>query len=271
MFETAFESPGETFEFPAEAEMPGEWESESYEGEAEAQEAELVQELLEVTTEAELDRFLGSLASSVVKGASKFIKSPIGKALGGVLKNVAKTALPAVGGALGSLVLPGAGTAIGAKLGSLAGGLLEAEEAEMMSEAEAEWEAASRYVRFARSAYANAARAPQDVPPRAVVRAASISAARRYAPSLLRSDQRMSPWRSRRRPYGGYRTSWQYAEPVPWNGGDGYAGAGYDEPDYWQGNGYEAEAGGRPPAGPGQQAMTGRWIRKAGRIVVLGA
>ena len=149
-----------------------------YEGEGETLEAEFASRLLEVTTEAEIDRFLGDLAKSVVKGASSFIKSPVGKALGGVLKNVAKTALPAVGGALGSLVLPGAGTAIGAKLGSLAGGLLEAGEAETMGEAEAEYEAAQRYVRFARSAYGLAARAPRDIPPRSVARAASY---RRHA------------------------------------------------------------------------------------------
>jgi hypothetical protein len=244
-------------------------------------EAELVQELLEVTTEAELDRFLGKLASSVIKGASKFVKSPIGKALGGVLKNVAKTALPMVGGALGSMVLPGAGTAIGAKLGSMAGGLLEAQEAESMGEVEAEWEAASRYVRFARGAYSNAARAPQNVPMRAAVRAASISSARRYAPSLLQSGQRMSPWRSRRRSYGGgYRPAWQYVEPAPWyGGGDDYAGGGYGgEPDgWWQGgDDYESgegegEAAGRPPSSNGSRAMSGRWVRRGGRIVVLGA
>src|SRR5262245_42957740 len=95
-----------------------EWElgQESYE----SLETNLAGELLEITSEEELARFLGKLASSVIKGASSFIKSPIGKAVGGVLKNVAKTALPVVGGALGSMVLPGAGTAIGAKLGSLA-------------------------------------------------------------------------------------------------------------------------------------------------------
>ncbi|WP_433158564.1 hypothetical protein [Kribbella sp. CA-247076] len=281
MYETAFEIPGESFEFPGEAEQSTEWESgETYESEAEALEAELVQELFEITTEAELDQFLGKLASTVMKGASKFVKSPIGKALGGVLKNVAKTALPAVGGALGSLVLPGAGTAIGAKLGSMAGGLLEAQEAESMGEVEAEWEAASRYVRFARGAFANAARAPRNVPTRAAVRAASISSARRYAPSLLGgSDRRSSQWRSRRRGYGGgrYRQSWQYAEPAPWyGGGDDYAGGGYEPDQWWQGDDYESEgegegeAPGRPGGGGGSRAASGRWVRRGGKIVLLG-
>ncbi len=281
MYETAFEIPGESYEYSGEGES--EWESgESQEGEAEAMEAELVQELMEITTEAELDQFLGKLASSVMKGASAFIKSPIGKALGGVLKKVAKTALPAVGGALGSLVMPGAGTAIGAKLGSMAGGLLEAEEAESMGEVEAEWEAASRYVRFARGAYANAARAPRNVPTRAVVRAAGISAARRYAPSLLTSDQGMSPWRSRRRSSGRSRRPVQYAEPVPWYGGGGdYSGGDYgDEPDqWWQGDDYESgesEGGGMQSrqssnSSGSSRATSGRWVRRGNRIVLLGA
>ncbi|MFK4088240.1 hypothetical protein ACI2LF_29275 [Kribbella sp. NPDC020789] len=281
MYETAFEIPGESYEFPGEAES--EWETgESHESEAEAMEAELVQELMEITTEAELDQFLGKLASSVMKGASAFIKSPIGKALGGVLKKVAKTALPAVGGALGSLVMPGAGTAIGAKLGSMAGGLLEAQEAEAMGEVEAEWEAASRYVRFARGAYANAARAPRNLPARAVVRAAGISSARRYAPSLLTSDQGMSPWRSRRRSGGRSRRPYQYAEPVPWYGGD-YSGGDYgDEPDqWWQGDDYESGESeetempsgrtGSGSAAGSSRATSGRWVRRGNRIVLLGA
>ena len=260
-------------EMSQEAEYTGEaeWElNESYE----SLEAELVAEVMEVTTEAELDRFLGKLASTVLKGAKTFIKSPVGKALGGVLKNVAKTALPAVGGALGSMVLPGVGTAIGSKLGSLAGGLLEVGEAEQLGEAEAEYEAAQRYVRFSRAAISNAARAPRDLPPRAVVRAASVSAARQYAPSLL-SSQRMSP--RRRRSYD--RQPWNYPEPVSWTtgpdsyAGNGYSGGnGYDEPEPWGGDGMESgEFNEEAPASPPSRTAEGRWVRRGGRIVVLGA
>ncbi len=271
MYETEFELSSESYEFPGETG----WEL-GQEAEGENLEAELAGQLLEVTTEAELDRFLGKLASSVMKGASTFIKSPVGKALGGVLKNVAKTALPAVGGALGSMVLPGAGTAIGAKLGSMAGKLLEAGEAETMSEVEAEYEAAQRYVRFARTAIGNAARAPGDIPQRAVVRAATVSAARRHAPSLLKpsqsgqSGQRSSQWRRRR--YQEPRP-WAYAEPVAY----------WDEPEPWSTNGDGAffdadeEAPGRGGGGSGGgsggggQKAEGRWVRRGGRIVLLGA
>src|SRR5690348_17335870 len=122
--EVGFEQ--EMYEYPGElATESWEFANESY-GESElATEAELAMELLEITTEEELDQFLGKLARSVVRGASKFVKSPIGRAIGGALKTVAKRALPMVGGALGNLVVPGLGGVIGSKLGSAAGGLLE--------------------------------------------------------------------------------------------------------------------------------------------------
>jgi hypothetical protein len=284
MNQTEFELPGESYSF-GEMSLAAESEfaHESYETEAVALEAELVNEFLEITTEAELEEFLGKLARSVVKGASSFIKSPVGKALGGVLKTVAKRALPAVGGALGSMVLPGVGTAIGSKLGSLAGGLLEAEEAEMMTEGEAEYEAAQRYVRFARSAYRSAARAPRDLPPLAAARAASISAARRHAPALLRQNQRMSPWRRRRPPYGRRpRPAWTYYEPVPWHVADPGDDAG---PEQWAWNGptaadvtdgdeYAGETAmpaAAPGGGHGGKGGEGRWVRRGNRIVLLGA
>src|SRR5215467_1380886 len=111
----------------------------------EAQEIELASELLEIGSEQELEQFLGGLFKKVAQGVGSFIKSPVGRALGGVLKNVAKTALPVVGGALGSMVAPGIGTALGSKLGSLASGLFEV-ELEAMPQEQAEYEVARRYV-----------------------------------------------------------------------------------------------------------------------------
>ncbi|MGV9947012.1 hypothetical protein [Rhodococcus aetherivorans] len=207
---TTYENLGE---LGSHLEMLGESEDEyqesafgQFQGEDEnsALENELAMELLEITSEEELDQFLGKLARSVVRGAGKFIRSPIGKALGGVLKSVAKAGLPMVGGAIGSFIAPGVGTALGSKLGSMASKLLEAEEAEMLGEDEAEEEAARRYVRFARAAYRNASRTPRSVPPQVAVRAATVGAARVYAPTLLRSSRSS---RRRRRGYGspGYR------------------------------------------------------------------
>jgi hypothetical protein len=155
---------------------------------SEAQEVQLASELLEIGSEQELEQFLGNIFKSVARGVGGFIKSPIGQALGGILKNVAKKALPVVGGALGSFVAPGIGTALGSKLGSMASGLFEV-ELESLPQEQAEYEAARRLVNLAVTSAAHAAQArpPAGVNPQTVARAAVASAARTYAPGLYRS------------------------------------------------------------------------------------
>lgn len=277
-----------------------EWEQpevhESYEvgGELhESQEYELAQELLEITNEDELEEFLGKLVRGVARGASSFMKSGIGQAVGGVLRNVAKTALPMVGSALGSFVAPGIGTALGGKLGSMAAKLLEAEERETMGEEEAEFEAARRYVRWAGGTVRSALRAPYGIPPRTVARSAAISSARRYAPSLLRSSYgSRNPWRARRRPRSGM-PAWEptgYRQPHTCScgaqhggGNNGDAGAGFNG-GYGGSSGFQPfDDDSQPPesyeafeqqesqesqevAGP-----AGRWYRRGNRIVLVGA
>ncbi len=152
---------------------------------SEAQEMELATELLEISSEEELEQFLGNVFKSVAKGVGGFMRGPVGRALGGVLKQVAKTALPLAGGALGSLVAPGIGTALGSKLGSMASNLFEM-ELEGMPQEQQEFEIARRYVQLAALAARNAALAPRNVPANAVARAAFTQSARRYAPGLLR-------------------------------------------------------------------------------------
>lgn len=249
LFESAYEMPGELHEW----ELSGPAHEASYEayehgsGELnESLEMELAHELLEITSEAELEQFLGKLVSSVGKAASGFIKSPIGKALGGVLKNVAKTALPVVGSALGSFVAPGIGTAIGGKLGSMASNLLEVGELEMMSEAEAEFEAAHRYVRWARGTTRNAMRAPWGTPPSAAVRAAAVSSARRYAPALLASRQ---GWRARRPYRPSYSRGLHFA--------DQWAGGAAADDDAWNASPFDAGE------------ASGRWVRRGSRVVLF--
>lgn len=250
------EEEGGLFEFTEEEEgnatvleEEGSWEfgNQNYESVfGEDRESALVAELLEITTEEELDEFLGKLARGVFRGASKFVKSPIGKMIGGLVKNVAKTALPMVGGALGSMVLPGVGTALGSKLGSMAGNLLEEEEVAMLGEIPAEEEAARRFIRFAGASYRNAARTPRSVPPRVAARAATVSAARIYAPALLRAGRRPSQWRGRRRGYmprGDYTT-----DDTGWveQPGDPYS------------------------APPMVGAASGRWVRQGNRVTLIG-
>jgi hypothetical protein len=251
-----------------------------------SEEFELAGQLLEVTSEEELEQFLGKLFKKVAKGASALVRSPIGKALGGVLKNVAKTALPMVGSAVGTFVAPGIGTAIGGQLGSMASKLLEAEELESMDEAEAELEAARRYVRWASGTIRNATRAPRGVPPRTVVRSAAVSSARRYAPALLRSSDRggagrQSAWRRRRGPGWGAPGWGAYGPPQACSCGAPPAGQGWDQGDQggWDQRGpegpgpspededaFEAPASGAASSG---ERSSGRWARRGNRIVLL--
>src|SRR5262245_66648570 len=100
---------------------------ETYEGETgytgetgvlgEADEIELATELLGVSTEEELEQFLGSLFKKVSGAVGKIARGPIG----GLLKGLAKKILPMAAGALGTLIpIPGVGTAAGTALGNAA-------------------------------------------------------------------------------------------------------------------------------------------------------
>jgi uncharacterized protein (DUF697 family) len=163
-------------------------ELESYQGESplqEYEEMEYASRLLgEVSSEEELEEFLGDLVKSAARAVGGVIRSPIGQALTGVLKTAAKKALPMVGGALGSFVAPGVGTALGSQLGSMASNLFEM-ELEGMDHEQAEFEMARRYVQLAATAAQNAATAPPNMPPPMVAQQAVASAAERYAPGLL--------------------------------------------------------------------------------------
>jgi hypothetical protein len=142
---------------------------------SEAEETELAMELLSVSSEEELDQFLGKL----IKGVGK-IAGP----LGGALKGLAKKALPFVGGALGSFIpIPGVGTAVGSALGSAVSKALEAELSGLELE-EQEHEMARRFVRIAGTAAQEAAQSAAFRNPQAAVRSAVHNAARKHLPKL---------------------------------------------------------------------------------------
>ena len=88
---------------------------------SETEELELAAEFLEVQSEQELDRFLGDLISRAGKAVGTIVRSPIGQALGGVLKNAARQALPIAGRAIGGYVGGGTGAQVGAKAAAAAG------------------------------------------------------------------------------------------------------------------------------------------------------
>jgi uncharacterized protein (DUF697 family) len=227
----------ETYEYEQEGEY-GELGSEM--------ETELAAELLEINNEQELEQFLGD----IVKSVGSFIKSPIGQAVGGVLKQVAKTALPAVGGALGSFVAPGIGTAIGSQLGQMAGSAL----GEYEVAGEQEFEVARKVIQLAQTAAQHAATAPPDMPPQEVAEQAVAHAAQELMPEIRldgghemeqeygygrRGSRRGSRSRSRSRGYGTYGV---------------YGGYDGDDGDY--------DDGPRP--------YTGRWVRRGRRIILFG-
>jgi hypothetical protein len=150
---------------------------------SEAEEVQLATELLSVSNEGELDRFLGDLVSRATKAVGSFVRSPIGQAVGGVLKGVAKKALPLAGAAVGTYFGGPLGAKIGTGLANAAGNALGL-EGEMAGE-DREFEGARQFVRLAGQTATAAASAPQGANPRIIAQQAAIAAARQHAPGLL--------------------------------------------------------------------------------------
>ena len=175
--ETGYES--EQFEF-----------GESWAGEgvfSEADEMQLASELLGVSTEAELDQFLGSLIKRAGSAIGAAVRSPIGQAVGGVLKSAAKQALPLAGGALGGYIGGPLGAKIGSGLASAAGSALGL-EAESMAQEDREFEGAKQFVRFAANTVKNAATSPASANPAAAAQAAASTAAKQFLPGLIKGN-----------------------------------------------------------------------------------
>jgi hypothetical protein len=177
-FEAEFEA--EQFEF-------GQAETSNFEtGEVfgETEQMELASELLEVTSEAELDRFLGDLINRAGQAVGRFVGSPEGQAIGGILKGAAKKVLPGIGSAVGSYFGGPAAAKIGGDVASAAGRAFGL-ELEGLSGEDRDFEVARRYVSFAGDAVKNLAFAPSSQNPRAAANAAAATAAKTFAPGLL--------------------------------------------------------------------------------------
>jgi hypothetical protein len=142
---------------------------------SEAEEMELAVELLEVTSEAELEQFLGNLFKKAWRGI-KAVGSSVIRPLGGVLKTVAKTALPFVAAAAGTFFGGPAGGAIAGKLGSLVSQALEAEAAGMTA-ADRDLEKCRQFVRMAGTAARAAALAPTGTNPVALAQKVLVDSA----------------------------------------------------------------------------------------------
>lgn len=157
---------------------------------SEADEMELAAELLEVTSESELDRFLGGLimkSGQAVGLAGQtvglFVNSPAGRYLSRLLKGAAKKALPMVHSVIGGDFGP-SGAQMGSQVAFTASQIFGL-ELEGLSQEDQEYEAAKSFVRFAGEAAKNAASAPSTGNPQAVAQSAVMEAAEQLAPGLV--------------------------------------------------------------------------------------
>ena len=152
---------------------------------SEVEEAELAQELLGLSSEGEMDQFIGKLFKKAWRGAQGLTrKLGVAAPLGGILKGVAKKLLPVAAGAAGTFFGGPAGAAIGSKIGSVVGNALEAEFEG--SPEDREFEAAKTFVRVAGTAAQQAANASPSTPPVAAAKNAVISASRDTVKRLRR-------------------------------------------------------------------------------------
>lgn len=166
---------------------------------SELEELELALELLSVSSEAELDQFLGKLFRGIGRGLRKvgrFIGRRVLPALGKGLKSLAKAALPIAGKVLGSFIpIPGVGTALGGALGTAVSRALELEFRDLEA-AEAELETARRFIRIAATAAGQAAAAAPDRDAESVVHEALSNALQQHLPYLDRDPAGSHPRRA---------------------------------------------------------------------------
>src|SRR5262245_3100860 len=171
---TSFEMNGEgySYELESEWELPGGTFDRPF---SEAEVDELALELLQVRDERELDQFLPALLLKAVPALlnaapaiGRFVRSPAGGALKGILKNVVSTAVPGLGGLLGSEL--GAG-GIGSVVGAAIKDQLEWEGGENR-----DVEAAKKVIQVGGVAAQQVAMMPPNAPPQAVVDAVQSAA-----------------------------------------------------------------------------------------------
>ncbi|HEV7588332.1 MAG TPA: hypothetical protein VGO40_09470, partial [Longimicrobium sp.] len=121
--------------------------------------------------------------SKAVGAAKQVVSSPVGQALGGILKSAAGNALPGVGGVIGGYFGGPAGQKFGQQAGSFVKGRLGWE---LEGSYEAEMETAKGLVRTATTAARTLATRPTGAPPAVAAKRAAIQAAQQQAPQLVR-------------------------------------------------------------------------------------
>jgi hypothetical protein len=154
---------------------------------SEVEESELANELLGLSSEQEMDQFLGKVFKRAWRGAQGLSRSlgGIARPLSGMLKGVAKKMLPMAAGAAGTFFGGPAGGALGSKLGSLVGNALESELSGMSAE-DRDFEVAKTFVRVAGDAAKQAVQAPAQANPVIAAKNAVVRASRRAVPRFGR-------------------------------------------------------------------------------------
>jgi len=154
---------------------------------SEVEESELANELLGLSSEQEMDQFLGKVFKRAWRGARGLSRSlgSVAGPLSGMLKGVAKKMLPMAAGAAGTFFGGPAGGALGSKLGSLVGNALESELSGMSSE-DRDYEVAKTFVRVAGDADKQAVQAPPQANPVIAAKNAVVRASRRALPRIGR-------------------------------------------------------------------------------------
>lgn len=245
----ALEDP--SFELGEDHELTGASEDET--GLSEDEVEELAYELLGVSSEDELDQFLGNVFKKAWRGV-KTVARAAAPHVGRFVKGIAKKALPTVAGALGTFVGGPVGGAIGGKLGAAAANLLEVDLQGLNAE-EAEAEVARRVVRVAASSARRAARTSPRVHPRTAARSAVVRATTAHLPGLLGHRRR------RHRRHHGHRPG-----VAPGVAGASVASATVGEPAAGTtGNAYQDG----DPLHPGDEDR-GQWVRRGSRIILYG-
>ncbi len=150
----------------------------------EAQETELAMELLEVSSEAELEAFIGNLARKAMQAGRSILSQPDMQAVGGILKGAAGKALPHIGSAVGRHFGGATGAKWGGRIAGAAGKLFGL-ELEGLSGEDQEFELAKGFVRFAGNTVRNMSSRAGSGNPMAAAQQAASAAARVYAPGLL--------------------------------------------------------------------------------------
>jgi hypothetical protein len=146
----------------------------------EEEELNLASELMEVSSERDLDRYVDRLVGRALEATGTDLPEPVERDLGGFFKKLAKAVVPVIGGGLGFLAGGPPGAALGSALASTAGHALGL-ELEGLSPEDAEFEASRQFVRFAGAAVSNARGAGSTRQARDAV----LQAARAHAPGFV--------------------------------------------------------------------------------------